>query len=34
MKVIAESVESDDTWVLLRELGVDGGRGFLFGRPD
>jgi diguanylate cyclase (GGDEF)-like protein len=34
MKVVAESVESDATWALLRELGVDGGRGFLFGRPD
>jgi diguanylate cyclase (GGDEF)-like protein len=33
VRVIAESVESEAVWVQLQELGVDGGRGFLFGRP-
>jgi diguanylate cyclase (GGDEF)-like protein len=34
MKVIAESVESAAVWKILKGLGVDGGRGFLFGRPE
>lgn len=33
MQVIAESVETEETWALLKALGVDGGRGYLFGRP-
>ena len=33
MRVVAESVETEAAWALLRTLGVDGGRGFLFGRP-
>lgn len=33
MRVIAESVETEAAWDLLCTLGVDGGRGFLFGRP-
>ena len=34
MMVVAESVESAEAWQLLLVLGVDGGRGFLFGRPE
>ena len=34
MRVIAESVETAESWSLLRTLGVDGGRGYLFGRPE
>ena len=34
MQVIAESVEHAPVWTLLQGLGVDGGRGYLFGRPE
>jgi len=33
MRVIAESVETDADWRLLRGLGVDGGRGYWLGAP-
>ncbi len=34
MVVVAESVETDAVWQTLLGMGVDGGRGFLFGRPE
>ncbi|MDJ0739140.1 MAG: EAL domain-containing protein [Gammaproteobacteria bacterium] len=33
MRVIAESVESEEDWQALQRLGIDGGRGFWLGRP-
>lgn len=32
--MIAESVETEDDWVTVLGLGVDGGRGILFGKPE
>lgn len=34
MQVIAEAVETESEWQLLRGLGVDGGRGFWLGEPQ
>lgn len=34
VKVVAESVETEDEWGTFRSLGVDGGRGFLLGQPE
>lgn len=34
IQVIAEFVESDDDWMLLRDLYVDGGQGYYLGRPQ
>lgn len=34
MQVVADSVESEAVWGLLRELGVDGGRGYWLARPQ
>ncbi|MCB1922651.1 MAG: EAL domain-containing protein [Gammaproteobacteria bacterium] len=34
MKVIAEAVETESEWQLLRSLGVDGGRGYWLGAPE
>ncbi|MCG6966185.1 MAG: EAL domain-containing protein [Chromatiaceae bacterium] len=33
MRVIAESVETEDDWLVLSELGVDGGRGYWLSAP-
>lgn len=33
MEVVAEGVETIDTWNLLRSIGVDGAQGFLLSRP-
>lgn len=34
MVVVADSVESEAVWDSLRDLGVDGGRGYWLARPD
>lgn len=34
MQVIAEAVETESEWTLLRGLGVDGGRGYWLGKPE
>jgi diguanylate cyclase (GGDEF)-like protein len=34
IQVIADSVESEDDWMLLQRLGIDGGRGFWLGAPE
>ncbi len=34
IKTMAEGVESAQEWQTLLELGIDGGQGFLLGRPD
>jgi EAL domain-containing protein (putative c-di-GMP-specific phosphodiesterase class I) len=34
MQVLGESVESEQAWALLRQLGADGGRGFWLGMPE
>jgi EAL domain-containing protein (putative c-di-GMP-specific phosphodiesterase class I) len=34
MQVVADSVESEAVWGLLRELGEDGGRGYWLARPQ
>ena len=34
MQVVAESIESEAVWHAVRELGLDAGRGFWFGRPN
>ncbi|ACP26079.1 GGDEF family protein [Sinorhizobium fredii NGR234] len=31
--VVAEGIETDEQWQLLRKLGVDNGQGYLFSRP-
>ncbi|MQW86780.1 EAL domain-containing protein [Sinorhizobium saheli] len=31
--VVAEGIETEDQWQLLRKLGVDNGQGYLFSRP-
>ena len=33
MKVIAEAVESEETWGVLQMLNVDGAQGYYLGRP-
>jgi len=33
MKAVAEGVDSEEVWELLRELGCDMSQGFLFSRP-
>lgn len=33
MLLLADSVESSSQWQVMRDLKVDGGQGFLFGRP-
>jgi diguanylate cyclase (GGDEF)-like protein len=32
--ILAEGVENDLEWQCLRQLGLDGGQGYYFGRPD
>lgn len=32
--MIAEGIETEPEWAVVRELGVDLGQGFLFGRPE
>jgi diguanylate cyclase (GGDEF)-like protein len=34
MQVLGESVESEQAWVGLKQLGADGGRGFWLGMPE
>ncbi len=34
MQVIAEAVESEEDWIALQQLGIDGGRGYWLGRPE
>ena len=34
MQVVAEAVESEADWLALRQLGIDGGRGYWLGRPE
>jgi EAL domain-containing protein (putative c-di-GMP-specific phosphodiesterase class I) len=34
MKVVAEYVENEETLKVLKEIGVDYGQGFYFGRPS
>ena len=34
MQVTAEAVESEEDWVALQQLGIDGGRGYWLGRPE
>lgn len=33
MQTVAEGIETDDQWAMLRQLGCDSGQGYLFGRP-
>ena len=33
MQTVAEGIETDAQWDTLRRLGIDHGRGYLFGRP-
>jgi diguanylate cyclase (GGDEF)-like protein/PAS domain S-box-containing protein len=33
LQTVAEGIETDDQWAMLRRLGCDYGQGFLFGRP-
>jgi diguanylate cyclase (GGDEF)-like protein/PAS domain S-box-containing protein len=33
MSTVAEGIETDDQWAMLRSLGCDYGQGYLFGRP-
>ncbi|MCG8427954.1 MAG: EAL domain-containing protein, partial [Chromatiales bacterium] len=34
IEVIGETIETEQTWVLLPELNVDGGQGYYLGRPE
>ncbi len=34
MQVLGESVESEEAWAALKQLGADGGRGFWLGMPE
>lgn len=34
MLLLAEGVESEVEWALIQQLGLDGGQGYLLGRPD
>ncbi|MET8149822.1 putative bifunctional diguanylate cyclase/phosphodiesterase [Actinoplanes sp. NPDC049668] len=33
MQTVAEGIETDGQWAMLREIGCDQGQGYLFGRP-
>ncbi|MGX6602987.1 putative bifunctional diguanylate cyclase/phosphodiesterase [Micromonosporaceae bacterium Da 78-11] len=33
MKTVAEGIETDEQWLMLRRIGIDHGQGYLFGRP-
>jgi diguanylate cyclase (GGDEF)-like protein/PAS domain S-box-containing protein len=33
LQTVAEGIETDDQWAMLRRLGCDYGQGYLFGRP-
>jgi len=33
MQTVAEGIETDGQWAMLRQIGIDHGQGYLFGRP-
>jgi diguanylate cyclase (GGDEF)-like protein/PAS domain S-box-containing protein len=33
MQTVAEGIETDGQWAMLRRIGIDHGQGYLFGRP-
>jgi EAL domain-containing protein (putative c-di-GMP-specific phosphodiesterase class I) len=33
LQTVAEGIETDGQWMMLRQIGCDRGQGFLFGRP-
>jgi EAL domain-containing protein (putative c-di-GMP-specific phosphodiesterase class I) len=33
MQTVAEGIETDGQWMMLRQIGCDLGQGYLFGRP-
>jgi diguanylate cyclase (GGDEF)-like protein/PAS domain S-box-containing protein len=34
MQTVAEGIETDGQWAMLRRIGIDHGQGYLFGRPS
>jgi EAL domain-containing protein (putative c-di-GMP-specific phosphodiesterase class I) len=34
MQTVAEGIETDGQWAMLRSIGIDHGQGYLFGRPS
>ena len=34
MQTVAEGIETDGQWDMLRRIGIDHGQGYLFGRPS
>ena len=33
LQTVAEGIETDEQWLMLRQIGCDQGQGYLFGRP-